>query len=437
MGGSSKGGAPSAGADAGGMPASGGGDTGGSEAGGVGGEARGGAVSTTGGEDTGAAGEASAGAPAAGAGGGGATGTEGGAAGAGGAGGEPSVPRPDFMLGADISSVQEAVDQGVTFVDTDGEEKTMLELLAAHGFNFIRLRTFVEPMNLYGYANPNGNTAYVRDEPYCDSDHTAEFGKQVKDAGMKLLVDLHYSDNWADPGKQVIPESWRDAASIDDLGERVKAYTSDVIQKLVDAGAAPDIVQIGNEIAPGFLIHIPSATPNADQWGNMNMLTNSVNGAVNNWVNLGSLLKKGIEGVHAVDPNIKIMMHLANTQNAGGVLDWVTRARAQGVSFDILGLSCYTQWHGQPSVWENTFKTLARNVPDLKFVIAEYGPEARRANDIMRALPDERGLGTFVWEPTQSGTWGPSLFAASSKKYTALETAFGVYDQIRADYGMP
>jgi arabinogalactan endo-1,4-beta-galactosidase len=361
--------------------------------------------------------------------------TEGGAAGA---GGEPGIPRPDFILGADISSVQEAVDQGAIFVDTDGQQKTVVQLLAAHGFNYIRLRTFVEPMNLYGYANPNGNTAYIRDEAYCDRDHTAAFGKQMKDAGMKLLVDLHYSDNWADPGKQVIPEAWRNTASIEDLGESVKAYTSDVIQKLVDAGATPDIVQIGNEIAPGLLIQVPAAVPNADQWGNMNMVVNPVNASTSNWSNLGLILKKGIEGVHAVDPNIRIMMHLANTQSAGGVLEWVNRVRNEGVDFDILGLSCYTAWHGQPSVWDNTFKTVARNVPNLKFVIAEYGPEARRANDIMRALPDERGLGTFVWEPTESGTWGPSLFSysRSTSKFTALATAFSVYDDIRADYGI-
>ena len=198
----------------------------------------------------------------------------------------------------------------------------------------------------------------------------------------------------------------------------------------------PDIVQIGNEIAPGLMIQIPAATPNADRWGNMNMVVNPVNGSTSNWANLGLLLKKGIEGVHAVDPSIRIMMHLANTQSAGGVLDWVNRARNEGVNFDILGLSCYTAWHGQPAIWENTFKTVARNVPGLKFVIAEYGPEARRANDIMRALPDQRGLGTFVWEPTESGVWGPSMFSASSATFTALETAFSVYDQIHADYGI-
>jgi arabinogalactan endo-1,4-beta-galactosidase len=371
--------------------------------------------------------------------GGGGTGTvgTGGVAGAGGEAGEASVLRPDFMLGADISSVHEAIELGAAFVDTDGELKPIAGVLAAHGFNFIRLRTFVAPTNLYGYANPNGNPAYVRDEAYCDRDHTVEFGKQMKDAGMKLLVDLHYSDNWADPGKQVIPEAWRDVQSIEELGANVRSYTEDLVQTMVDAGARPDIVQLGNEIAPGMLIHVPSDNPDADQWGNMDMDVNPINGASSNWTNLGLLLREGVAGVKAVDPSIRIMVHLANTTSPSAVIAWVNAARGQGVELDILGLSCYTAWHGQPVAWEHTFRTVAAAVPDLDFVIAEYGPEARRANEIMRDLPDLRGLGSFVWEPTQSGVWGPSMFSYSADTYQALTAAFAIYDDIRADFGLP
>jgi arabinogalactan endo-1,4-beta-galactosidase len=381
----------------------------------------------------GAAGESAAGAASGGAGAGGSAS----GAGAGGEAGEASVLRPDFMLGADISSVHEAIELGASFVDTDGEVKPIAGVLAAHGFNFIRLRTFVAPMNLYGYANPNGNPAYVREEAYCDRDHTVEFGKQMKDAGMKLLVDLHYSDNWADPGKQIIPEAWRGVQSIEELGANVRSYTQDLVQTMVDAGARPDIVQLGNEIAPGMLIHVPSDTPNADQWGNMNMDVNPINGASSNWTNLGLLLREGVAGVQAVDPSIRIMVHLANTTSPSAVIAWVNAARAQGVDLDIVGLSCYTQWHGQPVAWEHTFRTVAAAVPDLDFVIAEYGPEARRANEIMRDLPDQRGLGSFVWEPTVSGSWGPSMFSYSADTYEALSPAFAIYDGIRADFGLP
>jgi arabinogalactan endo-1,4-beta-galactosidase len=406
---------------------------GGASSSGAGGESAGSTNSTEGGSAgaDGGGGTLAAGAP--GSAGGGAGGA--GGADAGGAG-TASTPRPDFILGADISSVQEAVDLGATFVDTDGRQKPMAELLAAHGFNFVRLRTFVDPMKLYGYANPNGDPAYTRAEAYCDRDHTAEFGKQLKDAGMKLLLDLHYSDNWADPGKQVIPERWRDITSIEALGESVESYTREVIQHLVGSGARPDIVQLGNEITPGMLIHVPAENPNADQWGNMNKVVNPINGSTANWTNLGTLLRKSVEAVHAVDPTISIMLHLENTENTGGVIDWITAIRNQGVEFDILGLSCYPAWQGSPAVWQTTFQTVTRYFPDLRFVIAEYGPEARRANEIMRALPDARGLGTFLWEPTQSGPWGPSLFTRQGNTYTAMGGAFAVYDAIRADFGV-
>lgn len=382
----------------------------------------------------GAGGDDNGGAPSSGSGAGGAAGDN--------TGGEAGAPgptlRPDFILGADISSVDELIDQGATFVDTDGQTKSIFEVLAAHGFNYIRLRTFVAPSNLYGYANPNGDAQYRRAEPYCDRDHTAAFGKQAKDAGMKLLVDLHYSDNWADPGKQMIPEAWRDVQTIEELGAELRTYTEDLVQYLVDQGARPDIVQLGNEIHPGMLFHVPGENPVADPWGNMDdKEINPINGLVSNWTNLGLLLREGVAGVHAVDPSIRIMLHLANTTSPNAITAYVTAARTAGVEFDILGLSCYTEWHGSPTFWQNTFSTLASRFTDLDFVIAEYGPEARRANEIIRDLPDQRGLGTFVWEPTQSGSWGPSMFSNTGSEYQALSEPFAIYDAIREDFGMP
>jgi arabinogalactan endo-1,4-beta-galactosidase len=417
--GEASGGEASAGEASGGEP-SGGRDPSGGR-GGAGGQVAGAGNGTSGGS---AAGGTSAG-------------SAGTTAGTAGSGGSEPVLRPDFLLGADISGVHEAIEGGAVFVDTDAVQKPIAGLLAAHGFNSIRLRTFVAPGNLYGYANPTGEATYMRAEPYCDRDHTVEFGKQMKDAGMKLLVDLHYSDNWADPGKQIIPEAWRDVQTIEELGAEVRAYTQDLVQAMVDGGARPDIVQLGNEIAPGMLLHVPGANPNPDQWGNINMVVNPINGSSSNWANLGLLLREGVAGVHAVDPSIRIMLHLANTTSPNAITTFLQSARAEGVDFDILGLSCYVNWHGPPSFWQNTFNTLASRFTDLDFVIAEYGPEARRANEIVRDIVDQRGLGTFVWEPTESGVWGPSMFTRSGNTYRAISEAFAVYDGIRADFGLP
>ena len=121
-----------------------------------------------------------------------------------------------------------------TYVDTDGEAKDLLEILGNHGFNYIRLRTFVDPDALYGYANPNGQAQYRKAESYCDTEHTLIQAQQVKQAGMGLLLDLHYSDNWADPGKQIIPAAWRGVSTIDALASEVEAYTKSVVEALVD-----------------------------------------------------------------------------------------------------------------------------------------------------------------------------------------------------------
>jgi arabinogalactan endo-1,4-beta-galactosidase len=155
-----------------------------------------------------------------------------------------------------------------------------------------------------------------------------------------------------------------------------------------------------------------------------------------NWDNLATLLKAGISGVREVDESIKVMLHIENTKDVDGVLWWVGSARSRGVEFDVLGLSCYTAYQGQPSTWENTFKTVAEQFPELSFAIAEYNPERTAANQIMKNLPDGRGLGTFFWEPTLSGPWGNSMFDIEANKYTARAGDFAEYDSLRESLGL-
>jgi arabinogalactan endo-1,4-beta-galactosidase len=343
-----------------------------------------------------------------------------------------SGPVGPYMMGVDISSVQEAIDGGATYVDTDGATKDVLELFKNHGFNTVRLRTFVDPGATYGYATGTGGSC-VKRETYCDLDHTLEFGRQIKDAGMGFLLDFHYSDTWADPGKQIIPEAWRGAESIEELAALVKAYTKDSLTTLIDAGARPDIVQVGNEITPGMLIHVPGL--NTDCWGN-NSVANSINGSASRWDNLAPLLIAGIEGVKEVDAEIQVMLHLENTDWKPGAIDWVENALSRGVEFDILGLSAYPAWQGEPAIWRDTFETLADTFPKLSFVIAEYGPERREANRIMRDLPDGRGRGTFLWEPTQSGVWGASLFTLMNGAYYANHSDFAEFDEMKLELGL-
>jgi arabinogalactan endo-1,4-beta-galactosidase len=198
------------------------------------------------------------------------------------------------------------------------------------------------------------------------------------------------------------------------MGTAVYEYTRDAITQLVAAGARPDVVQVGNEITPGMMIHL------CDSAG-MPTGNHSVTGSIANWTNLGSLLKAGVKGVKDVDPGIKTMLHIDRGNNLAASRDFITKALAQGVTFEIFGESCYTAYQGTPADWTSTFTQLAAAFPALSFVIAEYGPEQRAANDVMFNLATGRGLGTFNWEPTHSGAWntGHVLFSASGTRYTA------------------
>jgi arabinogalactan endo-1,4-beta-galactosidase len=339
-----------------------------------------------------------------------------------------------YILGADVSSLAEYVDNGAVFVDTDGVEKSMFALLKNHGFNYIRLRTFVEPYADYGYATGFGNWCEAKAEAYNDKAHIIEIAQQVKAAGMKLLLDFHYSDTWADPSKQVIPEAWRSINTIDDLAQTVDDYTFNVLSEMQSAGVLPDMVQIGNEITPGLLIHVPSA--NSDCYGNNSVFNQALNGSADNWGNLSTLLKAGINGVKRVDDNIDIMLHLENTADKEGVVQWVNQAKDNGVDFDVLGLSAYERWQGPSNQWQGTFDSLATTFPELSFSIAEYNPQGRLLNDIMFNLPEQRGLGTFFWEPLLSGDWGQSMFTQSGNVYTAKDEEFMIFDKIVQDYGL-
>src|SRR5262249_6776862 len=148
--------------------------------------------------------------------------------------GTPDAPEStaDFFIGADITWVQRDETNGATY--TDGTPRDILQLLKDHGFNYIRLRTFVDPRASDGYDRTNG---------YADLAHTITFGKRIKDAGMGFLLDFHYSDNWADPGKQCVPVAWQSATTIEQLATLVHDYTADAVTQLIGAGARPDMVQ--------------------------------------------------------------------------------------------------------------------------------------------------------------------------------------------------
>ena len=362
----------------------------------------------------GASGSGSGGAGTAGKGGGGTPGS-GGAAGSGGSGGT-ALPF-SFYIGADITDQEP---------QSESTRAALLTLMKSHGFNAIRLRTFVDPRAADGYDKQNG---------YADLAHTVSFGKQIKDAGMGLLVDFHYSDNWADPGKQCVPIAWQSLTTIDAMATALYDYTKDAIEKLIAGGARPDMVQIGNETTPGMCIHQCDS-------GGQPTGTNPVNGSTSNWTNLGKLLKAGATAVQEVDSAIVISLHIDRGDEYASTKSYIDKAAAQGVPFTAFGESCYQKYQGDPNSttntkngWTSTFTQLATAYPNLKFFAAEYGPMQREINDVLYDLPNEQGIGTFNWEPTTQGDWntGHDLIRRSGTTYTA-QPDLALYDPMVTAY---
>ena len=347
------------------------------------------------------------------------------------------VPHFSFYNGADISTVQEYERWGAKFYDVDGSEKDIFTLLKDHGFNAIRLKTFVSPKAQYGYAASGCNHDA---EAYADKDHIIAYAKKIKAAGMAFLLDIHYSDNWADPGKQIIPSRWRNVKSSDAMADSVYNYTYDLISSLKQVNATPEMVQIGNETTPGILIHVPNSK--TDCWGNgVDKASTAINGDMGTSAgkaNAGKYFKAGIRAVKAVSQNIKTVLHIESIRKTNTVDWWMNEIfKNQKVPADVMGFSAYTAYgDDKPDKWNSLFKSLASTYSNLEFIVAEYnGGESdntysydgsrKKAVDMVRGL--DRWIGAFFWEPTLSGAWGPALFDWDGPNMKANKKAFDEY----------
>ncbi|MEO8859790.1 MAG: beta-galactosidase GalA [Ginsengibacter sp.] len=311
--------------------------------------------------------------------------------------GKPLFKTNEKILGADISYLPQLEAKGIKFSDK-GVEKDVFEILKEHGFNYIRLRIFVDPANDSGYSPGKG---------FCDLPHTLEMAKRIKKSGMKFLLDIHYSDTWADPGRQNIPIAWKDL-NFQELTHKVFEYTAQVLKALKDQGTLPDMVQTGNEINHGIL------------WPD---------GKIQHPDSLATLLKAAISAVKNIDPNIITMLHIAlGGQNSESEF-FLDNMIARNVSFDVIGESYYPKWHG-------TLEDLQSNLSALKrkykkpVVVAEYSQLKNEVNKIAFTLPGEGLEGTFIWEPLN--TW-ESIFDKDGKSNNFLYD----YDQISKEYVKP
>jgi arabinogalactan endo-1,4-beta-galactosidase len=225
---------------------------------------------------------------------------------------------------------------------------------------------------------------------------------------MGFSLDFHYSDTWADPDDQNKPAAWT-SLGFSPLVTALHDFTLSTLQSFKSAGALPDMVQVGNEITPGMLLP---------------------DGASSNFSNLSQFLKAGLAAIDEVDSGIIKVMHIEGPHKPDTISWWAKSAVNAGVKFDILGVSCYSAWHGTPTTWKSTFERVASEQPSLRFMIAEYADNYRAANDVMHGL--SRGVGTMFWEPTADGEWGTGLFDSSGRSRETIK----LYDQIAIDYGL-
>ncbi len=234
-----------------------------------------------------------------------------------------------FIKGMDVSTLLELEQLEAKFYDEDGEERNLLSILQEYGTNAVRIRLWNHPYSAQGEPYGAGTN---------DMETALELAKRVKERGMDILLNFHYSDFWADPGKQIKPKAWFDFTG-KRLEYAVYDYTLAVLRKFQEEGVFPDMIQIGNELSNGLL------------WPD---------GKRPDFENIALFVNAGIGAVRAMDPDIPIMIHLDNGGNNELYREWFDNYFANdGADFDIIGLSYYPFWHGSLADLEYNMKDIA------------------------------------------------------------------------------
>ena len=289
-----------------------------------------------------------------------------------------------FAKGADIGWLPQMEATGFRFRNDEGEAQDCLEILKEHGMNSIRLRAWVHPSK-----DPRSG--------HCNTQETVAMAQRAAAMGYRLMIDLHYSDSWADPGKQNKPAAWA-KHGFEELLEDVHQYTVDVMQALLRGGIVPEWVQVGNEISYGLL------------WPT---------GHIDNYDNMAQLIRSGCEAVREVSPSTKIVLHLDTGNDKARFDRFFGPLAPYGVPYDVIGVSYYPYW--LKSDYTETIADLRENLADLaerygkEVLVAEVGGEPTHPEnthallvavlEAVRAVPGGKGTGVFYWEPEGAACW--------------------------------
>ena len=354
-----------------------------------------------------------------------------------------NAPKPSpFYLGADISTLAEIERNGGVYMDGD-KPGDALSIFMKNGWTCFRLRIWVDPR-----TDVNG------------LEYTTKLAKRIKDAGGTFMLDFHYSDWWADPQKQNKPAAWA-KLSFDDLVNQTETYTAKVVKTLKDAGAAPDFVQVGNEITGGLLwpdaqVKVPLSTVKVFSGDVVVIRPPEPYDDAKQWDHLTRVLRAATRGVRSVttpEDHVRIVVHI----DCGG--DWpVTKwyfdhLNRAGIDYDVIGQSYYPNWHGTlENLRDNLRETITHYHKDVMVVETAYPsravklapaavknmiwpmtPEGQKQflADVIRTVkeaPEGRGIGVNYWRPEATympnrERWGPdanSFFDAKGYPLPAM-----------------
>lgn len=289
-----------------------------------------------------------------------------------------------FSKGADVGWLPQMEATGYKFYDTDGTEKDCLQLLKDRGINTIRLRVWV---------NPSDDKA----SGHCSPEETVVMAVRAQKLGMRIMIDFHYSDTWADPSKQKKPAAWANH-SFPELLNDVYNHTYNTLLLLKKAGVTPEWVQVGNEIPSGML------------WPE---------GSTDNFGQLAQLLNKGYKATKTIDSKIKVIVHL-DEGNKNKKFRWFfDNTTKHSVKYDVIGLSYYPFW--LKSDYKKSIADLEKNLKDMvskynkEVMIVEVGGDytlVENTRDMLAAVikavknvPENKGLGVIYWEPEGAKSW--------------------------------
>ena len=307
---------------------------------------------------------------------------------------------PDlWYAGGDVSMLTKYEEKGAQYLDTEGNKiDNVLGWLKAQGWNAMRVRLFVDP-------------SHDADRAVCqDLSYVKELGRRIKAAGLLLTLDFHYSDTWADPGKQWTPQDWQ-SLSEEALKGRIYDYTKEVLEAMNAAGASPDFIQTGNEISYGML------------WGPEGTTKNRCYASSNdNWDRFTALLKEAGRACREVTPRAKIILHTERVAQPSVLTNFYQKMEAAQVDYDVIGLSYYPYFHGTLNVLDQALTQVEKaigkeiqvvetgypskwEVPGTTFNYSgtyAYSPEGQRkyTEDLVATLKSHAKVkGVFWWWP--------------------------------------